>query len=119
MSVQAYDQYSEETYEAAEVDDEGLMDTVGLLRQEMCTIISDLQNVLKENVKLKREIGTFNKKSSHDRPLSDLHRVKEEIDQLSRMYEKSRSHKPRPRPVVRRQDSFKKIMMMMLLSEML
>lgn len=126
--------YYAKTNNEGELDNIELLKTVASLRRDFLSMSTDIREVLKENEKLQREVDRLKEHQRESvggsRGLSEVHRVKSEVDELIRLHEMASRGKARAerrpvreqQPVDREQGShsewFKKMMMVMMMAEM-
>lgn len=113
-----------------DIDRIELLETVASLRKDVCTMSSDIKEILAENVKLKNEVTRLQSRQANPQtPISRAKNVKSDIDRLMQLHsllssrkseslEESRPSFP-PRNEVSHDSSFaKKMMMFMMMSEL-
>lgn len=64
-----------------------LIKAVVSLRKEVASITNNMQQMLKENQRLKQEMNRIHHRRDTDHRFSDIHRVKSEIDKLVDRYQ--------------------------------
>jgi hypothetical protein len=124
--------YQTTTQPLGELDRMDLIKTVHSLRRDVQNMYTDIREVLEENEKLHQEVEKLREHGSvrKENPVSNVHRVKQEVDELIRMHEMASSGRGRAksdyrgssrRPTENRggdSDFMKKMMMFMMMAEM-
>lgn len=113
---------------ADDLDREGLARDIASLREDVCSVSDDIRRVLEENAALKQEIGRLRQRRRKNESLSELRRLKGQLDRMIDLHdvaaaeEYHREPARRPVPADRREDGrgdwMKKMMIFMMLSEM-
>jgi regulator of replication initiation timing len=128
MKVYAYSHHNEEKGTIDNQDTEDILDTVVSLRKEIHTMATDIQDVIQENIKLKEEVDILRQQRQHKNHLSDIQRMKQEIDQLVNLHQTVSARQTRSNPKtpgqIRDESAsnekawMKKMMMFMMMSEL-
>jgi hypothetical protein len=129
MYAEAYREYTDERHEE-ELDRVDILEAVASLRDELNLVASDIRSVISENARLRQQLEGARSTRQRDPRVSEVHRIKDEIDQLIRMHEAVSGERPRAReerPVHHsggcgcgdKSDRFKKMFMMMMMADML
>lgn len=112
----------------SEFDRIDLLNSVISLREDFNSMATDLKEVLRENMKLKAEVDRLHESKSKQKSVSDLRRLKMELDQLLHLHESSSPGNGRFNQAAKYESSyrdpstnsswFKKMMMFMMMSEL-
>ena len=128
MEAQAY--YTKKNYNRLEeMNRAELLDHVVSLREDVTSVAAEVRLVLDENKKLKAEVDRLRGYDKKEKPVANVNRMKQEIDELIRLHEAASSARTgRPEDTMRdirpsaEVDAgsawMKKMMMFMMLSEM-
>jgi regulator of replication initiation timing len=114
---------------AGNLDRDDLLKTVASLRNDVCSVTADIREVLSENMKLKKEVDKLRGRHNGKQKFSEIHRIKDDVDRLVRMYETASIRQARPRQETQREVSdenvsadrsswMKKMMMFMMMTEL-
>ena len=133
--MQAHNQSKEDISKAEKVGRKELVDTIVSLRQDLYSMASDIKEVLKENAKLKTELHQAQERPPVNQSISEMQRMKQEIDDLMQLHQlasfnSKRSRRPSTRPVARSRYGYdsseqdrgawiKKMMMFMMMAELI
>ncbi len=137
MHAEAYREYPHEQYEE-ELDRTDVLDAVASLREELSLVASDMRAVISENARLRQQLeGLRGRRAAEQyrgapertQRVSEVHRIKDEIDQLIHLHESASGERTRgydERPVHRphtcgcddKAARMKKMFMMMMMADL-
>lgn len=111
------------------LDREDLLRTVVSLHDDVCSMTSDIREVLSENSKLKKEVDRLRGRQGGKQRLSEINRIRDDVDRLVHLYEAASVGRARPRQATRREEPdeshppdrsswMKKMMLFMMMAEM-
>lgn len=116
--------------ELQDLDRTEILNSVASLRRELNAMATDIRSVISENVRLRDELEEIRDHRHSARPVSEVHRIKSEIDQLIQMHETVSAGRSRPPRDSYRQPAngngsedksawMKKMMMFMMMAELM
>jgi hypothetical protein len=128
MQAGAFREVANDRYEE-DLDRVDILEAVASLRHELNLVANDIRSVISENARLRQELDGMRSPRERAPRVSEVHRIKDEIDHLIRMHEAvsgERSRARQERPVQRsggceceeRSERMKKMFMMMMMAEL-
>lgn len=96
MYAEAFREIDDERHEQ-DLDRVDILEAVTSLREELNLVANDIRSVISENTRLRRELEEFRGNRERRQRVSEVHRIKDEIDELIRLHEAVSGERSRPR----------------------